>query len=93
MCRRDQRDAGKRENEAKGKDRAHITQRLLNHGNNLVLYPTSTVKTFQCFMGKWGVCCDLLGNRSLCHRKTDMEEVTGGVRRLRAIVLGIDSCA
>lgn len=61
MCRRDQRDAGKREDEAKERDRAHITQRLLNHGNNLVLYPTSTVKTFQCFMGKWGVCCDLLG--------------------------------
>ena len=57
----------------RGKDRAHITQRLVNHGNNLVLYLTSTAETFQCFMQKWGVWCELLGNRSLCHPKTDVE--------------------
>lgn len=30
----------------------------------------------------------LHGNRSLCHPKTDMEEVTGGVRRLVLCLMG-----
>lgn len=45
---------GREEDEAKERIGPTSLRKLLNHGNNLVLYPTSTVKTFPMLYGEMG---------------------------------------